>query len=91
MYRAEVVRAAGGYHAAFRHCEDLDLWLRLATRTRICSIPERLLRYRRSDNQISRRFSVEQTTAAIVSRVAYRERRAGRPDPTETLEQPAAD
>jgi glycosyltransferase involved in cell wall biosynthesis len=44
MYRADVVRAVGGYHAAFRHCEDLDLWLRLATRTRLASIPERLLR-----------------------------------------------
>ena len=86
MYRAEVVRAVGGYHAAYRHCEDLDLWLRLATRTRICSIPERLLRYRRTDNQVSKRFSVEQTTGAVVSRFAYHERLAGRRDPTETLE-----
>lgn len=86
MYRAEVVRAAGGYHAAYRHCEDLDLWLRLATRTRICSLPERLLRYRRTDNQISKRFSVEQTTGAVVSRFAYHERLAGRSDPTATLE-----
>ena len=28
--RLEPVRAVGGYHAAFRHCEDYDLWLRLA-------------------------------------------------------------
>ncbi len=87
MYRAEVVRAVGGYHAAFRHCEDLDLWLRLATRTRLRSIPERLLRYRRSDGQISKCFSFDQTTGAIVSRFAYRERLAGRPDPTELLDQ----
>ena len=85
MYRADIVRAAGGYHAAFRHCEDLDLWLRLATRTKICSIPERLLRYRRSDSQISRRFSVEQTIGSAISRIAYRERVAGRPDPTEHM------
>jgi glycosyltransferase involved in cell wall biosynthesis len=86
MYRTEVVRAVGGYHAAFRHCEDLDLWLRLATRTRICSIPERLLRYRRSDGQISRRFSIDQTIGGIVSRLAYHERIAGRADPTEHLD-----
>jgi hypothetical protein len=85
MYCTEVVRAAGGYHAAFRHCEDLDLWLRLATRTRICSIPERLLRYRRSEGQVSKRFSVEQTIGSVVSRIAYRERLAGRADPTEGL------
>lgn len=86
IYRADVVRAVGGYHVAFRHCEDLDLWLRLTTRTRIASLPERLLRYRRSDSQVSVRFSTEQTIGSIVSRVAYRERIAGRPDPTETLE-----
>jgi hypothetical protein len=86
MLRAEVVRAAGGYHAAFRHCEDLDLWLRLATRTRLCSLPERLLRYRRSDGQVSRRFSIEQTVGSAVSRFAYRERAAGRPDPTAALD-----
>ena len=86
MYRTDVVREVGGYHSAFRHCEDLDLWLRLATRTRICSIPERLLRYRRSDGQISRRFSVDQTIGGIVSRQAYHERLAGRPDPTEHLD-----
>lgn len=86
MFRTEVVRAVNGYHAAFRHCEDYDLWLRLATRTRICSIPERLLQYRRSDSQISKRFSVDLTTGAIVSRFAYHERLAGRPDPTEFLD-----
>ena len=85
MYRSSVVRDAGGYHAAFRHCEDLDLWLRLASRTRIASIPERLLRYRRSESQVSKRFSVEQTTGAIISRIAYLERLAGRPDPTEHI------
>jgi hypothetical protein len=85
MFRTQVVRAAGGYHAAFRHCEDLDLWLRLASRTRIANIPERLLRYRRSDSQVSRRFSLEQTIGGIVARIAYQERAAGRPDPTEHI------
>jgi hypothetical protein len=86
MYRSDLVRAVRGYHAAFLHCEDLDLWLRLATRTRIANIPERLLRYRRSDGQISQRFSVHQTIGGIVSRLAYGERIAGRPDPTEHID-----
>ncbi len=30
LLRAAVVRAAGGFHPAFRHIEDWDLWLRLA-------------------------------------------------------------
>src|SRR6202000_3285510 len=31
MYRKDIVSAIGGYRAAFQHCEDYDLWLRLAT------------------------------------------------------------
>ena len=29
MFRRDVVRSVGGYHPAFSHSEDLDLWLRL--------------------------------------------------------------
>lgn len=86
MYRREVVLAAGGYHAAFRHCEDFDLWLRLAHRTRIANLPERLLHYRHYAGQVSNRHAVEQQTGAAISRLAYAERQAGRPDPTEKLE-----
>lgn len=31
MARRAVLLAAGGYHRAYRHCEDYDLWLRIAT------------------------------------------------------------
>ena len=82
MMRRDVVVKAGGYHAAFRHCEDLDLWLRLASRTHICSLPEPLLRYRRYADQVSKRHGVDQQIGAAVARIAYRERAAGRSDPT---------
>lgn len=87
MYRRQVVLDAGGYHAAFRHCEDYDLWLRLAHRTRITNLPERLLQYRRSDGQVSIRHAVEQSVGVAISRAAWRERLAGRQDPTERLEE----
>lgn len=86
MYRRDIVREVGGYHAAFRHCEDLDLWLRLATRTRLGNIPERLVRYRRSPDQVSNRYATEQQIGTAVAFLAYAERKAGRPDPTEELE-----
>lgn len=86
MMRAAVVRAAGGYRAAYRHCEDYDLWLRLSERTRIGNLPDRLLLYRRSTSQVSVRHVVEQQTGAAIARLAHRERLAGRPDPTEGLE-----
>jgi len=85
MYRRDLVRSVGGYHAAFRHCEDLDLWLRLASVTRLCSLPERLIRYRHYAGQVSSRHATEQQIGAAVARLAWEERRAGRPDPTADL------
>jgi hypothetical protein len=87
MMRTAVVRAAGGYRAAYRHCEDYDLWLRLSEQTRIANLPERLLLYRRSSGQVSVRHVVEQQSGAAIARLAHRERLAGRPDPTDGLEQ----
>ena len=91
--RVEPVRRVGGYHAAFRHCEDFDLWLRLAGVTKLGSLPERLLRYRHTDEQVSSRHAVEQQVGAAISYIAWQERRAGRPDPTATLDRlpPVAD
>ncbi len=86
MYRRDVVLAVGGYHSAFCHCEDLDLWLRLASVTRLCSLPDQLLRYRHYSDQVSSRHATIQQTGAAVARQAYQARLAGRPDPTEHLE-----
>ena len=86
MARRDLMRAAGGYHAAFRHCEDLDLWLRMADMTKIANLPERLLRYRHYPDQVSMRHLTEQQIGAAVARLAHRERAAGRPDPTATLD-----
>ncbi|MEE4454488.1 glycosyltransferase [Novosphingobium resinovorum] len=93
MYRRDVVRSVGSYHAAFRHCEDLDLWLRLSSITRLGNIPERLLRYRRYPGQVSSRHATEQQIGTAVAQVAWRERAAGRPDPTAQLDRlpPIAD
>ena len=86
LYRRKLVLGVGGYHAAFRHCEDLDLWLRLASVTRLGNCPEPLLRYRHYADQVSSRHATEQQTGAAVAKLAYAERLAGRPDPTADLE-----
>jgi len=82
MYRREVVRVAGDYHPAFRHCEDYDLWLRLANLTKIANLPERLLRYRHYPDQVSNRYALEQQVGVAISFLAHCERQAGRGDPT---------
>ena len=86
MYRRKLVLGVGGYHGAFRHCEDLDLWLRLATVTRLGNVAEQLLNYRHYADQVSSRHATEQQTGAAVAKLTYLERIAGRPDPTADLE-----
>jgi hypothetical protein len=85
MMRRDLVLAVGGYRGAYRHCEDYDLWLRLVERTKLCSLPERLLHYRHSLNQVSSRHTVAQQMGAAVAWLAHLERASGRPDPTEGL------
>lgn len=82
MYRRDAVLGAGGYHAAFQHCEDFDLWLRLASATRLANLPERLLQYRHYAGQISARHTLEQQTGAAIARIAYQARQGGKPDPS---------
>ena len=85
IMRTDVVRGAGGYRAAFAHCEDYDLWLRLAERTLLANLPEPLLLYRRSAGQVSNRHVLTQHFGSEVARLARRERQAGRPDPIDGL------
>jgi len=86
MFRKDLVRSVGSYHAAFRHCEDYDLWLRLASVTRLGNVPERLIRYRHYENQVSSRHATEQQIGAAIAYLAWQERKAGRFDPTAELE-----
>ena len=87
VMRRDLVLSVGGYHNAFTHCEDYDLWLRLASVTKLCSIPERLVQYRHWSNQVSNRFAYKQQVGAAVAYLAYLERSAGRADPTASLDE----
>lgn len=71
MMRTAIIRELGGYRAAFRHAEDYDLWLRAALITDICNLPDRLLLYRRSSQQISQKHAGEQAKAAAVAWLDY--------------------
>ena len=85
MMRTEVVRAVGGYHRSYAHCEDYDLWLRLSERVPLANLPDRLLLYRQSPTQVSNRHGYAQKIGAAIAWMAHEERLAGRPDPTEHL------
>jgi glycosyltransferase involved in cell wall biosynthesis len=67
MMRTALVRKLGGYRPAFRHAEDYDLWLRASLHADIANLPQRLLLYRRSPQQISRKHAAEQAKAAAIA------------------------
>lgn len=83
MMRRDVIRALGGYRAAFRHCEDYDLWLRVSERHDLYNLPDRLFLYRRSPDQVSEKHILVQAIGAACARYAAQQRRAGLPDPFE--------
>lgn len=85
MMRRDPVVAVGGYHAAYRHCEDYDLWLRLSEHVQMANLPDRLLLYRQSETQVSNRHAFVQKIGAAIAWEAHVERMAGRPDPTEGM------
>lgn len=81
IYQAAAVRAVGGYRAAFRHCEDLDLWLRLAPRGQFANLPDYLVDYRIYPGQVSQRHLVEQTINATIAILFNNYIGRGAPDP----------
>ena len=85
MYRRELVLGIGGYRPAFRHCEDYDLWLRLARVTRLGNLAQPLLRYRHYSDQVSSRHATAIQTGAAIAKLCYDEARSARPDPVATL------
>lgn len=88
MFRADLVRALGGYRAAVAAAEDYDLWLRMAERTRIANLPETLVRYRVHRQSQTGRKEVRMAFSARLARRAAAERQAGRPDPIDGLTVP---
>lgn len=85
MFRADALRAAGGYRAAFRYCEDYDLFLRLSRLARLDNLPDVLFHYRRSAGQMSVAANARQTRQSVKARFAHHEVLAGRPDPFDGL------
>ena len=76
------VAQIGGYHAAFRHAEDYDLWLRLSEVTKLANLPENLVNYRVYPGQVSTAHVVEQTRNAAIAWLAHERRLKGQADPT---------
>ena len=61
--RKSAVVAAGGYRDAFRHAEDLDLFLRLAEKGRLANLPDILFEYRQHMGSIGHHHAGPQRSA----------------------------
>lgn len=85
MYRRKLVTDLGGYRDAHSSAEDYDLWLRLALRSKLANLPEKLITYRVHSGQISHQHLVSQSRRCAIAWLAHREREHGRTDPTEGL------
>jgi hypothetical protein len=60
MISAEALRKVGGYRPEIRYGQDHDLWWRMAQNTRLCNLPEPLMRLRRHPHSITSLHTAEQ-------------------------------
>lgn len=68
MFRRETFEEIGGYDAQLRTAQDYDLWLRIAERWNIVSIPDVIYSYRWHDAMVSKTAKSEQDENATSAR-----------------------
>ena len=86
LMRRDCVLDVGGYRAAFLHCEDYDLWLRLGESHDLLNIDEPLLSYREHAAQLTWGDTEQRILSELGARVSARCRRAGAADPAEGID-----
>jgi hypothetical protein len=82
MLRADALAAVGGYRTAYVAAQDYDLWLRLSEHYELANLPDPLLYYRVSPDQVSVRQLEQQTLSVVAARAAARQRALTGSDPT---------
>jgi hypothetical protein len=83
--RTSAFRELGGYR--LDQAEDYDLWLRFQERYGVAAIEEPVIRYRFHPGQFSVTKLERQALGALCVQAAARDRRAGRPDPLDGVDQ----
>ncbi len=74
MMRRKLLIEVGGYQARPGSAEDLDLWVRLASRTRFANLPDVLMLYRRHERAISiEKGAALREEALAIKRAALRQ------------------
>ncbi len=81
MMRKQAFDATGGYRSSFPYAEDYDLWLRMAERYELASLPDILLYYRVHPGQVSTKYIRQQALSVLGSQIAARMRKETGRDP----------
>lgn len=76
MFRASCVGAAGPYREIFRYAQDYDLWLRIAERFDMASLPDPLVKLRLHSDAISIARRIEQRAYVLLALELARQRMA---------------
>jgi len=80
MLRRDAFLNVGGYRPHLRTAYDFDLWLRLLPRSRFANLQRVLVRYRRHEQQTTRRAVTATVLIHFAAMKAYRDRQAGASD-----------
>ncbi|HET9185132.1 MAG TPA: glycosyltransferase, partial [Solirubrobacterales bacterium] len=83
--RSAVLQTVGGYRPSFNGAEDLDLWLRIAERTKLANLPEPVVSYRLHRHQCSATKIELQAIRVLAARESARRRAAGLSDPLPSM------
>lgn len=71
MMRKSVLRAVGGYNEAYPYLLDYELWVRLATHTRLANLPEVLVMHRHHWGTVSTTRDTELLRLWLRMRIRY--------------------
>jgi hypothetical protein len=84
--RRDTYLAVGGYRAAFTRSQDYDLWLRISERSRCANLKQILVKYRLHPHQASINKRKHQTYCSLAARASAAVRKAGGPDPLDSVD-----
>ena len=68
MVRRDLLNSVGGYNESFTYAQDYDLWLRIAERTEVANLPDRLYCWRKSTTSVTSEHAGEQDRFAARAR-----------------------
>ena len=85
LMRRQALEKVGGYRRLFPPAEDYDLYLRLSEHFRGANLEQAAVQYRIHSHQISLHWRLQHTMAKFAAQASAAVRRAGKPDPFDSI------